>query len=290
MRSIRFLPDNSIAGGALPWVIGVMVYLSTLASGFGLALNAAMGDWASSLADSVSVQIVNAQAEERDAQAAAALEILRATPGVRSARRVSPAETAALLEPWLGRGNVTDALPVPALLDVILEPGRSVASEALAARLEPAAPDAEIDDHARWLARLEDLTEALQGVAAVVVGLLLAATAAIAAFGTRAGLASHRESIEIMHLMGAEDSAIAGEFRHRFMLQGLKGGLLGLVLGTATLIVTDHLARELGAGLVPALALGGLDWLSLGLLPALAAGLTMLAAQVTVRRELAHLP
>lgn len=289
MRSIHFLPENSIAGGALPWVIGVMVYLSSLATAFGIAVNDAVGDWTADLARSVSVQIVTADAEQRERQAAAVIARLEEMPGVVQAHRVTDPEISGLLEPWLGRGNVTADLPIPVLIDVTLESGRAVATEALAASLRQVAPSAEVDDHQRWLAALERLTESLQLVAAIVVSLLLAATAAIAAFGTRAGLAGHRGSIEIMHLMGAEDNVIAGEFRRRFMMQGLKGGLLGLAVGTATLLITDHLARELGGGLLPALDLGPVAWLLLALLPPLAAALTMLAAQVTVRRELAVL-
>jgi len=289
MRSIRFLPENSIAGGALPWVIGVMVYLSSLATAFGIAVNDAVGDWAADLSRSISVQIVSADAEVRERQADAAVARLEEIPGVVKVHRVTDPEMSGLLEPWLGRGNVTADLPIPVLIEVTLESGRAVATEALAASLQQVAPSAEVDDHQRWLAALERLTDSLQAVAAVVVALLLAATAAIAAFGTRAGLAGHRESIEIMHLMGAEDNAIAGEFRQRFMMQGFKGGVLGLAAGTATVLITDHLARELGGGLLPTLDLGLVAWLLLMLLPPLAAALTMLAAQLTVRRELAVL-
>jgi len=289
MRSIRFLPENSIAGGTLPWVIGVMVYLSTLATAFGLAVNDAVGDWASDLARTVSVQIVDADPEVREQQAAAAADRLRETPGVVSVHRLDGTEVAALLEPWLGSGNVTDDLPIPTLLEVTLDSGRAIDAKALAARVRQVAPAAEVDDHQRWLARLERLVDTLQLVALIVVSLLLAATAAIAAFGTRAGMAGHRESIEIMHLMGAADNMIADEFRRRFMLQGFKGGLLGLAVGAATLLITSHLARELGGGLIPMLELDPVAWLLLALLPPLAAGLTMLAAQLTVRRELASL-
>jgi len=290
LRGVRFLPEKGIAGGILPWVIGVMVFLSALAGGFGFAMHNAVGSWAADLANSVSVQIVAVDAQERERQAEAAMAALRDTPGVRAVKRVSPAETQALLEPWLGTGNVTDELPVPALIEVELASGAGVDTQALAARVQNQAPDAAFDDHGRWLAQFERLTGTLQAVATVVVGLLLAATAAITAFGTRAGFASHRESIDIMHLMGAEDATIAGEFRYRFMLQGLKGGLGGLLLGVATLLATDRMASDLGEGLLPTLNLSAGQWLALAVLPAFAAALTMLAAQMTVRRELARLP
>lgn len=287
---IRFLPKGGIAGGALPWVIGVMVYLCGLAAGFGLAVNAAVGDWAASLSREISVQVVHPDAAERQAQADAAMAVLEKTPGIAAVTPVSDAEAAALLEPWLGAGNVTADLPIPILLDVRLAPGVAIDVTALEAAVKAAAPAAALDDHERWLTRLNRLAGALETVAAAVVGLIFAATAAIAAFGTRAGLASHKDSIEIMHHMGAEDRVIAGEFRHRFMVQGLKGGIGGIVFAAATLLITDRFAEQLGRGLIPALDLSAYEWLALALLPVFAALLTRLSAQITVRRELAKLP
>ncbi len=290
LRPLRFLPESGIAGGTLPWVIGVMVYLSVLAAGFGFALHHGVAGWADDLSRRLSIQIVGADADDAEKQAAAVVAALEKTPAIGSVRRLSEQEMARLLEPWLGVGNVTADLPLPILLEVALEPGRPLDVPALAARVSRIAPAAVIDDHQRWLVEIRRLASSLELTAIVIVGLVLAATAAIAAFGTRAGLASHRDSVEILHLMGAEDGVIAGEFRYRFMIQGLKGGLGGLLLGLATLFSIDHLAEQLGRGLVPALELGWVDWTMIAGLPLFAAALTMLAAHFTVRRELARLP
>ncbi|MFQ5346886.1 MAG: cell division protein FtsX [Rhodothalassiaceae bacterium] len=290
LRPLRFLPESGIAGGTLPWVIGVMVYLSVLAAGFGFALNHAIGDWAADLSGRLSVQIFADDDAAAKQQAAAVTDLLGKTPGVRSVARVSAARLSELLEPWLGAGNVTDDLPLPILLEVTLVPGATLDTEALAARLRTRAPALAIDDHAQWLADVRRLAGSLELTAAVIVALVLAATAAIATFGTRAGLAGHRDSVEILHLMGAEDSLIAGEFRYRFMIQGLKGGAGGLVFGLVTLFGIDYLAGQLGRGLMPSLSLDWTEWLMIASLPGFAACLTMIAAHLTVHRELARLP
>lgn len=287
---IQFLPPGSIAGGALPWVIGIMVFLCTLATGFGLTLNSAVGDWAHTLSRQISVQIVTADTDTRERQATDAITLLQTTPGIESVHRINDDEAAALLEPWLGKGNVTTDLPIPILLDVKLKPGYRMDLAALSAQLSAIAPDATLDDHERWLVRLNRLAKSLQMVSALVVALILGATAAISAFGTRAVLASHRETIEIMHWMGAEDKIIAKDIRHRFMLQGLKGGLSGLILGVSILFSIDYFADQLGRGLVPALEPGPAGWLAILFLPIFAAILTMTAAHITVRRELARMP
>lgn len=289
-RTLKFLPAGAIAGGALPWVIGVMVYLSTLAGGFGFAINGSVGAWTASLSREISVQIVHEDKAERESRADAAMKVLGTMPGIAAVARLPASETAALLEPWLGAGNVTDDLPVPILLDVTLEPGRAIDLAALGAAVRAVAPGASIDDHEQWLVELDRLADGLAATSGLVVGLILAATAAIAAFGTRAGMASHRDSIGLLHNMGAEDDLVAGEFRYRFMLQGLRGGFGGLLVGIATLLIIDHFAAALGRGLLPAVRLSPIQWLWLAGLPLLAAFLTMIAAHVTVRRELARLP
>lgn len=289
-RHVRFLPEGSIAGGALPWVTGVMVFLSALAAGFGFALHGAVGDWASDLSRRISVQIVAAEQGERERQSEAALRLLKAMPGIGAAERVSQEETARLLEPWLGTGGVSDDLPVPVMLDLTRADNAAIDIRALTAALRTVAPDARVDDHQDWLNRLERLSRAMQIIAGMVVGLVLAATAAIAVFGTRAGLASQQASISIMHHMGATDQLIAAEFRRRFLMQGLKGGVGGLLMAAAIMGSTGALAARLGGGLVPKMALSPLGWAVLLALPLFAAFLTMMAAHVTVRRDLARMP
>ena len=48
------------------------------------------------------------------------LALLRQTPGFASVRSLEPAETARLLEPWLGASAKIDELPVPRLVDLQL--------------------------------------------------------------------------------------------------------------------------------------------------------------------------
>ena len=53
-----------------------------------------------------------------EAQARAALDVLRTTPGVRSVRMVDLAEQERLLEPWLGPEIPIESLPLPLMIEV----------------------------------------------------------------------------------------------------------------------------------------------------------------------------
>ncbi|MCG8505234.1 MAG: cell division protein [Sphingomonadales bacterium] len=286
---VRFLPSSREGGGLLPWVIAVMMFLCALAIASGLAVFNAAEAWRSDLARNMTIQIVTADSAARDTQLAAALELLRATPGIAAARQVADDELTGLLEPWLGAGNVTDDLPVPAMISVELTPDLTVDIAALGAKLTTVAPDARLDDHQQWIGRLAGLAHGIQIAAAAIVVLIIASTVAIVMFGTRAGLASHRNSIEIMHLMGAEDRVVAEEFQYQFMLHGLKGGLIGILFTVITVSFLMGLAGALVEGLVPELALSLPQAAAIVLMPFFAAALTMITARMTVRAELARM-
>ena len=59
-----------------------------------------------------------------EAELRRAAEIARGIPGIAEVRVYSQAESARLLEPWLGTGLALDALPVPRLIVVRITPER----------------------------------------------------------------------------------------------------------------------------------------------------------------------
>src|SRR5690606_14033966 len=99
----------------LPWVIAVMVYLSALSAAGVMALRGSVALWSDDMERQLTVQIVTGDAASRDRQTAAAATYLRSVPGVAAVHKLDQEEVDALLEPWLGVGNVSADLPVPAL-------------------------------------------------------------------------------------------------------------------------------------------------------------------------------
>lgn len=282
----RILPEARESGGILPWVIAIMVFLLALVLAGGLALTSASDSWRDGLAQTITVRIDTPQAEERQRQVAAALDYLAAMPEVASARALSETELRALLEPWLGRGSFEADLPVPALVDVTLRPGDGFLAAALDERLRTVAPSAVVDDHQQWLGQINRIARSLQVVAAGIVLLVLVATIFVVTLATRSSLNDHRPTIEILHLIGAEDDLIAQEFQSRFLWHGLKGGVIGTLAGGLMIALLIRLATDLDG------ALGGIAtppwwlWSPLLLLPLLITGVTMMTARLTVRRAL----
>ncbi len=284
---MRLLPDAKESYGILPWVIAVMVYLCALAIAGGFGLRGAASGWTADLAQKATLQISAPDSAIRDKMANLALTAVTHLDGVANAQLVSKAQIASLLEPWLGVGNVTDDLPVPALIDITLTSNASnVQLAAIETQIKAIVPSARLDTHQQWLGELTTLTQSIGWTANLIVLLVALATVAIVAFGTRGGLSSHRPTIEILHMMGAPDVLIANEFQRRFLIQGLIGGVLGLVAGLITIIGLGWLAQRAGQGLIASVSLSPFVWICLLLLPVFAAALTMLTARITVFRAL----
>ncbi len=281
------------SGRFLPWLIALMVYLACLSLAGSITLSDASERWRAGLTGTLTVQIAapEGSGESEDALAvAAALDVLRATPGIESARRMPRDEVVALIEPWLGRGNVAGDLPVPTLIDVTLIPNRDVDTFGLAIQLERAAPGARLDDHKVWIGRLARLSATVGAIATAIVALIAAAAAATVVFATRTGLAVHQSVIEVLHIIGARDSYIARQFQGHAMSLALRGGILGLFLAGLTLGLLGGLAGQLEGPLLPQLTLTPELWGGLAALPLGASVIATVTARLTVLQALRRMP
>ena len=280
------------SGRFVPWIVAVMVYLARLSVAAGMAVNRSVDKWNIGLEGTVTVEIAasNAAAENAGERMARALSLLRETAGVRSAIPIPDDEIARLLEPWLGQGDVPLTLPIPQLIDVRLEAGTKLDLDALGTLLANAVPGARLDDHQYWTERLSDFGRSVQITSAFIVALVALAGVGTVVFATRAGLAIHREVIELMHLVGSRDSYIAGQFQAHAMSLSLRGGVVGLALGAATLGVLRGIAAPIEGSLLPTVNITAGAWAVLAALPLLAGLIATITARVTVVRALREMP
>lgn len=257
-RSEPLLPEAGAAGAPLTAAIGVMSFLAALALAALLFIVSAASEWTSELKSGVTIQIKGADPEIIRTQADAAMAALNATAGVIDARALSPEETARLLEPWLGKGNVAAYLNVPALIEARVSDELRGDLQSLETRIKAVAPGAVVDDHKQWRDRLSAAAWSGQALALGVFLLILGAAAAISAFAARAGLAANSEVVSILHLVGATDAFIANEVQRRFLILALRGSLGGLVLAAFALGLAAFALRAAGGGadFVPNLHLG----------------------------------
>lgn len=279
----RILPQTRL-GGPMPWVIAIMIALTVIAVAAGLALANLADNARAEISGGVTVQVVEAMPVARDRQAEQAMAVLGNREDVASARRVSDAELAELLEPWLGEAaGSSGAIPTPALIDVRLR--GEVTSQRLAslrAALAPVAPAARVDAQAGWLGPVFDTIASLRLLALGLVLLLAATSAAAVWLAARSALGTNRATIEVIHHLGGTDGQIAGMFQRSIALDAIAGGIAGLLAGLAAIMLLGRQFAALGSGLVAGGGLGVLDWMTIGAVPVIGVLLATVTARLTV--------
>lgn len=273
----------------VPWIIGLMTYLACLMLAGSLLLSELLGQWSSGLSGTVTVQVLPREREPAkilDERVDKLVRILERTDGITGARAVSLEEIATLLEPWLGGATALDALPLPRLIDVRLDMTDPPPMEELKTMLSNADSGALLDDHGVWQDQLADLVGALELVAGFVVLLVGLATVGIVVFATRSGMAAHQDVVEVLHLIGAEDGYIARQFQNLAMAQGLRGGIIGIAFGAATIWGLGYAADHIDSAILPPVHLVAWHWVVLASLPAATALIAKSTARRTVMRSL----
>ena len=221
------VPRASIAGRALVAVVAIMTFLASITTGAVLLVSASAAEWQSEVASEITVQVRPSAGRDLDRDAAAVAEAMRAQPGILEIRPFTKAESAKLLEPWLGSGLSFDDLPVPRVIVARVQPGASLDLAALRNRVTQAAPSASVDDHRAWIERMRSMSGATVLAGIGILALVIVATIISVSFATRGAMAANRPIVEVLHFVGAGDRYIANRFQRHFLRLGLEGGVIG---------------------------------------------------------------
>ena len=221
------VPRASIAGRALVAVVAIMTFLASITTGAVLLVSASAAEWQSEVASEITVQVRPSAGRDLDRDQAAVAEAMRAQPGILEIKPFTKAESAKLLEPWLGSGLSFDELPVPRVIVARVQPGATLDLAALRNRVTQVAPTASVDDHRAWIERMRSMSGAtvLAGIGILI--LVIVATIISVSFATRGAMAANRPIVEVLHFVGAGDRYIANRFQRHFLRLGLQGGVIG---------------------------------------------------------------
>ncbi|QOZ36800.1 ABC transporter permease [Bradyrhizobium sp. CCBAU 53421] len=221
------VPRASISGRALVAVVAIMTFLASLTTGTVLLVSASAAEWQSEVSSEITIQVRPSPGRDLDRDAQAAVDAMRAQPGILEVHPFSKEESAKLLEPWLGSGLSIDELPVPRVIVARVQPGTTLDLAGLRARVTQVAPTASVDDHRAWIERMRSMTGATVFAGVGILILVIIATIISVSFATRGAMAANRPIVEVLHFVGAGDSFIANRFLRHFLRLGLEGGLIG---------------------------------------------------------------
>ncbi len=211
------IPGDSVMGRALVVVIAIMTFLACLTAGAALLVAEASQAWRSDVLRDATIQVKPRSGDDVESLVAKAVAIATKSPRVDSARALSKAESERLLEPWLGSELDLSQLPIPRLILVRLRGQPSEDLSTLRSALATAVPEADLDDHRVWAARLGTMASAVVTLAAALFVLMIVAMGAAIGFATHGAVAGNREIVEVLHLVGASNAFIAREFEFIFV-------------------------------------------------------------------------
>jgi cell division transport system permease protein len=281
-RAARLLPQPRM-GGLMPWVVAILIALVVIAAAGGLALRNLAESARADLAAAVTVQVIEPNPDLRAARGAAAVEALKGMELVRSVRLVPERELAALLEPWLGAAATSGDVPIPALVDVELTRRASPAEiAAIETALAAAVPDARVDAQSEWLRPVYRALAALQWLALGLIALVALATAAAVWLASRNALAQHRETVEIIHLLGGTDRQITRIFLGTVLREAALGAVLGSLAGLGAVWLLGQQFAALDSGMAGGGGLAPTDWLTIAAVPLAGVLLALATARMTI--------
>ena len=293
-RDQPLVPVDNVAGRALMAVIAILTFLASLSAGAAVLAARASDQWRGAISNEMTIQVRPDSHRKIDDDVARAVMLASGLKEVESVRAVPKAESDKLLEPWLGTGLDLVELPVPRLIVLKLRPDAGADLAGFGAALRREVPTATLDDHRLWVRRLSAMAGTIIASGFAIVLLVLTAAALAVAFATRGAMAGSRDSVEVLHFVGANDDFIAREFQSRFIRLGLRGGLFGGLAAIATIGVLGFLASRWSAtpeaeqlqALFGAFEIGWTGYGAVILVALVVAAIAGLVSRFTVRHHL----
>ena len=266
-------------------IVSVFLFAITLAGALGI--NTMFENTKKQVVTNFTVQMLPLpEYEESRKDLLNVVSFLERYPNVKEVSVLSNNELNALLEPWLGNNVDIELLPIPKLIDVKIEKGVDFDYKELMIKLSEISPQASINDHNLWLARLLRFINSLQMLAVTVLIMVALACIAAIVYAVRTGLNIHKEIIGILHIMGATDEYIAMNYVKQISLMSLGAGIIGIIIAVPAIMLVGNMAKEIEAGIFNAVTFGMENWLTVLVLPLIFTVFTALTSYITVIRTL----
>lgn len=235
-----------------PWVIALMVYVATVACLIHITIRSGLSQWDQDFANKITIEIPptiqsfgNTGVNLEDMQSNETIELLRQTPGIKAFRKLSRAEIIQLIEPWFGKQEATQSLPLSTLIDIEVVEPKTFPLDALRKNVIAKVPSAKIESHLNWKEGLFNIAYTVKMVSLAIVLLIFAAAVLTIIFATQTSLIIHKPIIHILHLMGAKNSYISKQFQMHTMSMGIKGGFAGILFSTVTVLGFEKLIEHI---------------------------------------------
>lgn len=244
--------QRALPGQYLIPLVAAMAFLAALSIAGAYASQQLANRWSAGAASTVILQIPTSSdtssSDDKTINSSPTLPtktqliiaLLSRSKELASFHQLTDKEIDELLAPWLHESIQSFALPIPVVIELHLKNDPPL-SDALQKSLKEIIPDIAIEQSNFWNQRLNALANSLQTSAFLALLIVISVAATVIALSTRNGLIQCKQTIEIIHNLGASDTYIALRFANRSAYLASIGGAIGSVFSIPLLLFLTYL-------------------------------------------------
>lgn len=241
------VPAGSVTSRSLTLVIAIMAFLASLtACGVYVVFNAA-NVWTNNISSEITVQVQSRGGDAGDAKVAEIVKFLSNQNGIKQVKPFSREQSLKLVEPWLGKSEILKSFAIPRLIAVEIDRDNLPEIATLKKVLEANYPGAVLDDHGHWRGEIRRLTRLVEFAGVGMLFLMAAATAGVIVAAATSAMASNKEIVAVLNLVGAEEKFIARQFERHFLKVGIKAGIAGAAAAAFVFLALPYVGEQLSS-------------------------------------------
>lgn len=208
--------------------VALMTFMVMITASVTLFLFALSHQWTADVLEAATVELPAASVESLPALETA----LSRHPDIESYDILTKDQVLDLISPWFGENakDLANTISVPILVPLQFKKDADPDLKELEESVKSVLPEARLVTHHDWLNPLERLTGLLETVGVTSLALLFLALLLAIHGAARGRVATHRDALNLLHLMGATDGFIGSQFQLyflRLLWPGLMHGFLG---------------------------------------------------------------
>ncbi len=247
MGKAPIVPPGSVTGRSLTLVIAIMCFLVALTAGGVYLIFQATNVWTNNMSSEITVQVQQRGGDLTDAKVAEVTKFLTDQPGIKRVTPFSQDQSLKLVEPWIGKSEILKTFAIPRLVAVEIDREQPPELPTLKRVLETKYPGALLNDHGLWRSEIRRLTRIVEISGLVLILLMVLATVGVIIAAARSALASNREIVEVLNLVGAQEKFIARQFEVHFLKVGIRAGVFGVGCAALVFLSIPYVTEEVGS-------------------------------------------
>ncbi len=293
MRKNEITVDDEDTSLFMYVLSSIYMYLFVVVLAMVMAIHSMVINWEKDITGSITVQVLPVEDENKkidtdktQLEINKVLQYMENVSGVKSVHVLDAKSIEKLMTPWLGNKVDITSLPIPQLMDIQLDEDVEINYDEITRNLHKITPNASIDNHRLWLNRLLKFANSLNSLALAVLTMVIIICAFSIYYSTHTSLGINMNSIEILHIIGAQDDYIAKQYAHSYAKIGFFSGVIGLMIAVPTIILISKYAISTGSGLLNGAGLNEINWIIMLFTPVFSLLFARFTAYYTVRRSL----